>query len=115
MKTEKYELIRTYYDNGQLYYEEYHLNGELHNINAPASKGWYKNGQLSYKVYRTNGKLHNTTGPAYIGWHKDGKLHIEYWLNDAYLTKEQFENRKNDCIDGKVVEIEGKKYTLKAI
>jgi antitoxin component YwqK of YwqJK toxin-antitoxin module len=85
MKTEKYEVIREYFDNGQLWHEEYWIDGELHNTNGPAYRYWDKNGKLT---------------------------HDEYWVNGEQLTKEQFKNRKNDCVENKVVEIDGKKYKL---
>jgi len=88
MKTIKAEVIWEYYDNGQLACEQYWINGELHNPNAPAYKYWYDNGQLKSETY---------------------------WINDNNLTKEEFDNRnKSDC-NGKIVEIDGKKYQLKEI
>jgi antitoxin component YwqK of YwqJK toxin-antitoxin module len=112
MKTEKYELIRQYHKNGQLYYEAYRLNGKRHNTTGPAYKEWYDNGKLSCESYWINGELHNINGPAYRCWYGNGQLGCEeYFIEDKKLTKEQFENRKN-CIENKVVEIDGKKYKL---
>ena len=109
--------FRSWYDNGQLKSEEYHINGNLHNPNGPAIRYWYKDGQLQYESYRLNGKIHNPNGPAYREWYENGQLASEeYWLNGEKLTKEQFEKRKNSCdCEGKVIEIEGKKYELKLV
>lgn len=90
---------------------------------------WYK-----------DGKLHREDGPAVESndgtkrWYKDGKIHREdgpaieiasgpkYWyLNDKCFTKASFdiriakltkEKEKSASCDGKIVEIEGKKYVL---
>ncbi len=45
-----------------------------------------------YKAYYINGKCHNIHGPAII--HSDGD--IEYYLDDVYYTKEEWENRRHD-------------------
>ena len=87
MKTEKYEVFRGCFDNGQLYSEYYYLDGKLHNTTGPAIKCWDDNGQLNYEYYYLDGKHH---------------------------TKEQFDNRKNTC-NGKEIIIEGKKYKLTLI
>ena len=86
MKTIKAEVKWTY-DNGQLAFEKYYIDDKLHNPNGPAHKDWYYNGQLASE---------------------------EYWIDDKRLSKEQFENRNVTC-NGKIVEIDGKKYQLKEI
>jgi antitoxin component YwqK of YwqJK toxin-antitoxin module len=116
MKTETYEVIREYYDNGQIYSEGYYLDGILHNTNGPALKYWYDHGQIGSEKYYINGKYHNPNGPALKYWNEeDGKIRSEcYFLNGIELTKEEFDNRTNPC-NGKEVIIEGKKYKLIAV
>ena len=90
--------------NGTKYW---YLNGELHRTDGPAveradgGKGWW-----------FEGELHRTDGPAieYAGGSK------EWFLNGKKLTKEEHRKAvsKSTC-DGKVVEIDGVKYTLKEV
>ena len=63
-----------------------------------------KNGDVMYVV---DGKYHREDGPAreYASGTK------KWFLNGKKLSEEEFNQRKNDC-NGKVVEIEGKKYRL---
>ncbi len=66
----------------------------------------YTNG---IKHWLLNGKLHREDGPAIE--YLDG---IKYWyLNGELFTEKEWETKikQNDC-DGKIVEIEGKKYKL---
>ena len=82
------------------------LNGNLHREDGPAiervngSKFWYR-----------NDKLHREDGPAIE--RADGTK--EWWINDEKLTKGEFLKRKKTPCDGKVVEIDGKKYKLVSI
>ena len=59
--------------------------------------------------YNEQGQLHNEHGPA-VEW-ADG---TKWWyLNGEYFTEAQFNARtKQSTCDGKVVEIDGKKYKL---
>ena len=110
---------------------EWFLNGKLHRKNDPAVE--YADG---YKAWWVNGKRHREDGPA-IEW-ADGskewwlnrKLHREngpaierangtkeWYLNDIKYSEEQWKKEiakiknKNSC-NGKIVEIDGKKYRL---
>ena len=78
---------------------------------------WYENGKLYCEEYWLNGKHHNTEGPAYRYWYDNGKLRYEsYWLKGKELSKEEWEKqRKTNSCNGKVIEIDGKKYQLKEI
>jgi hypothetical protein len=82
-----------------------YLNGNLHREDGPAVI-WPDGRQFWY----LNGKLHREDGPAII--RPDGSQ--EWWLNDKNITEDEFNNRKNSC-DGKIVEIDGKKYKLTSI
>jgi len=124
----KYEV--KVYANGD---KSWCLNGELHRIDGPAwecasgYKSWYK-----------NGKLHRIDGPAVEypndckAWYKNGEYHREdgpaieyangdkYWyLNgiectEANFNKEIAKHSKSPC-EGKIVKIDGKKYTLTSL
>jgi antitoxin component YwqK of YwqJK toxin-antitoxin module len=90
------------FSNGK---QEWFLNDKRHREDGPAVI-WPDGRQFWY----LNGKLHREDGPAYIGsngtqaWYLNGKIHRE----------DEFNNRKNSC-DGKIVEIDGKKYKLTSI
>jgi len=104
---------------------EWYLKNKLHREDGPAiefgdgTKGWYLNGQchredgpaIEYasgtKSWYLNGKLHREDGPAIeFG---DG---TKYWyLNGKRLTEAEFLARTKSC-DGRVVEIDGKRYRL---
>ena len=106
----------------------YH-NDKLHREGAPAiesangNKYWYHNDKLHReggpalewadgKWWYINGQLHREDGPA-IEWANGNK----YWfLNDKELTEAEFNARiKQSSCDGRVVEIDGKKYKLQAV
>jgi hypothetical protein len=65
--------------------------------------------------WRLNDKLHREDGPAieYVNGDK------AWWLNDDEYTKSEFKKemarRNKPSCEGKVVEIDGKKYTLKEV
>ena len=61
--------------------------------------------------WRRKGKLHREDGPA-VEYANGTK---EWWINDEKLTKGEFLKRKKGPCDGKVVEIDGKKYKLVSI
>jgi len=109
---------------------EWRLNGKKHREDGPAIK--LSNGTKSWFI---NGNRHREDGPAIeyadgaTSWYKNGKLHREdgpatehadgskFWfLDNKDYTKEEFDKeitRRNNSCDGKIVEIDGKKYTLK--
>jgi hypothetical protein len=92
------------YDNGD---KEWFLNGKLHREDGPAIE--HSNG---YKSWFLNGKRHREDGPAvefcnsYKSWFLDGKE----------LTEQEHKaaTSKPTC-EGKIVEIDGKKYELKGV
>ena len=112
--------------------KEWCLNGQLHREDGPAVelsdgyKAWFLNGQLhredgparewanGTKQWWLNGKLHREDGPAVECVNGDK----QWWLNGKYYTeqeyKEEISKRKKSC-NGKVVEIDGKKYQLTEI
>jgi hypothetical protein len=103
----------------------YNSKGKLHREDGPAVE--WVNGT---KVWYINGKLHREDGPAIEcangdkAWFINDKRHREdgpacewasgtkYWyINGKCLTAAQFNARTKSC-NGKVVEIDGKKYKL---
>jgi hypothetical protein len=72
--------IIKYYPNGQKWFEEWWLNGELHREDGPAIQFWRKNGQKEKEVWKNNGKDHRKDGPARQYWYSNGQKKIEIWL-----------------------------------
>ena len=91
------------YDNGD---KAWYLNGKRHREDGPAIED--ANGD---KEWYLNDKLHREDGPA-VEWENGDK---EWFLNGKYYAEEEYNKeiskRKNSC-NGKVVEIDGKKYKL---
>jgi hypothetical protein len=103
-KTMKEYTVKIY-DNGA---KEWYLNDQVHREDGPAYEG-----VDGTKAWYLNDQLHREDGPACE--YADG---TKYWyLNGKNLTEEEFNKRmKKPCkIDGKVVEIDGKKYKLTEI
>ena len=112
-------------DNGT---KEWYLNGELHREDGPAieyrsgSKEWYLNGErhredgpaIEYssgsKAWYLNGKRHREDGPA-IESSNGSKA---WYLNGEELIEKEF-NQRTKSYEGKIVEIEGRKYILKEL
>jgi len=107
----------------------WYFNGKYHNEDGPACE--YTNGK---KEWFLNGKLHRRDGPAIEyangdkSWYLDGKLHREdgpayecksgykeWYLNGKAYFEEDWQQKvnklKNTC-NGRLVEIDGKKYKL---
>jgi len=112
---------------------EWYQYGKLHRKNGPAVE--YNTGT---KVWYLDGNRHREGGPAYEGslgiraWYKHGLIHREdgpayetddgdkeFWLNGEKYFELDFVAEMNPKsqgnIDGKIVEIKGKKYKLTAI
>lgn len=71
-------------------------------VHSNGTKRWY-----------FNDKLHREEGPA-IEWADGTKC---WYLNDKYLAEAEFlaRTKKQPTCDGKVVEIDGKKYKLQEV
>ena len=77
-------------------YKEYTVK-----VYADGTKEWYLNGQL-----------HREDGPAIE--RVDG--YKSWWLNGVMLSEAEFNARMNPApCDGKIVEIEGRKYELREV
>ena len=72
--------------------------------------------EYTVKVYNDKikwylkGKLHREDGPAVE--YNDG--YKEWFIDGEQLTEEEFNARLNSC-NGKVIEVDGKKYKLQEI
>jgi hypothetical protein len=99
---EQFIHINTYGD--KKYYRDKAMT-ILHREDGPACE--YSD---ETKCWYINGKCHREDGPAieYLGGHN------AWYIDGIELTEEEFNARKNSC-NGKVVEIDGKKYKLTEI
>ena len=80
------------------------LNGEYHRVDGPAVE--YADGA---KYWFLNGKRHRIDGPAIEDF--DGEK--RWYINGEVLSEAEFNERtKPDPCEGKLIEIEGKKYKL---
>ena len=105
MNYEKYKV--KVYENGTTYWRD--KKERLHRLNGPAVI--YADGS---KFYYHHGKLNRLDGPAVV--YADGRK--EWWINGVLYTEVDFHKKVaelNNTCDGKVVEIEGKKYKLVAL
>jgi hypothetical protein len=68
-----------YYENGQIKYQKWFINGKLHNENGPAYISYYENGQIEYQSLFINGNRHNENGPAYISYYENGQICTKAW------------------------------------
>lgn len=116
------------YANGN---KEWWLNDKLHREDGPAvewasgSKWWCLNGKChreggpaveranGSKLWYLNGKCHREDGPA-VEW-ADGTK--QWYLNGKCLTEAEYNAhaKKQPTCDGRVVEIDGKKYRLQLV
>ena len=87
--------------------KHWYINGKLHREDGPAIE--WADGAKSWYI---NGKCHREDGPA-VEWANGTK----YWyINDKFLTEAEFNARiKQSSCDGRVVEIDGKKYKLQEV
>jgi hypothetical protein len=122
--------VRVYADDTK----SWRLNGERHREDGPAvenadgSKQWFLNDQRhredgpavenadGTKSWWLNGIRHREDGPAYEG--SDG--HKEWWLNGEYYDEKDFHaaiarRKATKTCEGKIVQIEGKKYKLTSV
>lgn len=83
---------------------------ELHRLHGPAVE--HLNGS---KEWHQDGLLHREDGPAveYIDGNKSWCLNGQYFSEQEFLKQTQ-KNIASSC-EGKIIEIEGKKYKLLAI
>ena len=89
-------------------YKAWWIDGKLHRLDGPAVEDAY-----GYKAWFVDGKRHRLDGPAVE--YADGSK--EWWVNDKYMTEKAFNEyiKPKPSCEGKVVEVDGKKYKLTAI
>jgi hypothetical protein len=87
--------------------KSWYLNGKFHREDGPAIE--WSDGTKSWWL---NGNRHREDGPAFEC--SDG--YKAWWLNDKRLTEQEHKaaTSKPNC-EGKIVEIDGKKYELKGV
>jgi len=88
--------------------EWYNQKGKLHREGGLPAIEWSD----GYKAYYVNGQLHRDDGLPAVEW-ADGTK--EYWINGKQITKDIAEQLAKPSCNGKVVEIDGRKYQLKEI
>jgi hypothetical protein len=95
--------VKVYPNGGKSWW----LNGNLHREDGPAIEN--SNGDKSWYL---NGKLHREDGPA-VERSNGGKL---WYLDGKELTEQEHKaaTSKSPC-EGKIVEIDGKKYKLMGV
>jgi hypothetical protein len=112
-------------------YKAWWVDGKLHRLDGPAIES--ANG---HKEWYVDGKLHRTDGPANEWadgtkkWYINGKRHrldgpaIEcadgykaWFVDDGHMSEEEFNEyiKPKPTCEGKVVEVDGKKYKLVSI
>jgi len=112
-------------------YKAWWVNGKRHRLDGPAiewsdgSKSWWVDDKLhrldgpaveyadGSKEWWVNGKRHRLDGPAIE--YADG--YKEWWVDNKKMTEKEFNEYikpKSSC-EGKVIEVDGKKYKLVSI
>lgn len=60
-------------------------------MKSELKEGYYPSGELKYQRWFFNGELHNESGPACFVYYEDGKIKKQLWrLNGQKYTKEEF-------------------------
>lgn len=127
MSKKIYEV--TVFEHGR---EEWRLDGKRHRDNdLPAYidgdyQEWYQHGKThrdndlpaviegKIQIWIKDGKRHRLTGPAFINGSYE-----EYYIEGKQYNKKYFDEKikqmNRPSCEGKIVEIDGKKYQLKAM
>ena len=93
-------------ENGdKFYYSDKELKIR-HREDGPACE--YADGT---KIWYINGQRHREDGPAV----EDANGHKYWYLNGKLLSEAEFNARNKSSCEGKVVEIDGKKYRLTSV
>ena len=80
-----------FYENGQVKYQTWWFNGQMHRQNGPAFEEFDENGQVKYQEWRLNGQRHRVNGPAFEEFDVDGQLVCQkWWLNGRQLSEEDW-------------------------
>jgi len=74
------------------------LTAKKHNPNGPAYQSWYENGQMKYETYWVDGKRHNPNGPAYQSWYNNSEIDCkEYYIDSKQISEELFKCKYKSC------------------
>ena len=89
----KLECEKGFYDNGELMWEEWFLDGKRHNEEGPAIICYKRDGSVEWEEWWLNGKRHNEEGPAIICYMRDGSVWREEWyLNGVRYSEEEWKD-----------------------
>ena len=79
-----------YYENGEIAYENWYLDGLPHRENdQPAFKVYWESGEIEREKWYLNGELHREDNqPAVIVYDESGEIVSEEWHLDGELIKE---------------------------
>jgi len=91
-------IVRVYDDGSKTWW----FDDKCHREDGPAIE--YSDGSKEWYLY---GKCHRVDGPAYEG--ANGTK--SWWIDGKHLSEEEFHQRTNSC-NGKIIEVDGKKYKL---
>lgn len=73
----------SYYDNGNIDWQEWWNHGRLHRTDGPASIGYYENGNIHWQSWYIDGNRHRTDGPARITYYENCAISFEQWYIDG--------------------------------
>jgi len=76
-----------YYENGNIRYKSYWVNGKKHRLEGPAYISYYENGNIRCESYWVNSEEHRLDGPAYIEYHENGNIHFESYLINGKIHR----------------------------
>ena len=86
--------------------KEWYVEGKLHRLDGPAVE-WTD----GFKAWYVEDKLHRLDGPAY-----ESANGYKAWLVEGKeLTEEEFNEYIKPTCEGKIIEVDGKKYKLVSI
>ena len=69
-----------YYSSGEIWGQDWLVNGLPHKTNGPAHIIYNPNGEIEFEQWYLNGKLHRKDGPASISYHESGEITVDAWF-----------------------------------
>ena len=80
---------RLYYDNGNVYLEDWYKNGKSHREGGkPASTMYGQDGNIINEQWLINDKFHRVGGPANVNYYPNGNIINEQWFLNGNLHRE---------------------------
>ena len=87
-------MKKKYYRNGNIWYEEYTLNGKRHREDGPSWISYYDNGNIEFESHYINGEYYREDGPAIIYYDLNGNIKFKrYYLDKGKLTEQEWFNQ----------------------